>query len=178
MQGWTGWRDEERERGWRSEGETERKSERAQWQPERKEKIKLYLLVVWLSSLCLQFSKVCVFLLFSQGFCLFVLPWHVRASVFVWWREWLVFISWCYEMSFISNLQIFAHWSLKVFRSDARDAEKTAKVLVVYPVHCSCVIIAPWRMCFQTWTEYKDSLQTWSNKGDCISHSVEWWGKF
>lgn len=141
---------EERERGRRSEGETARRRERAQWQSERKEKFKLYLLVV---------CSVKV---------LFVCPTSTRqsrASVFVtrvaWWREWPTRLHrlMLWNELHLKSLQIFAYRSLKAFRSDARDAEKAATVLVVY-IQCT---VAPG-------SEKIPDCSTWT----CVFVNVKW----
>lgn len=143
----------ERERGWRSEGETERKSTMASREERKIQIVPFSCLIVFIMSSV--FTGLCLCVVQSRVLCVCpTLRCYSRASVFVtsvfWWREWLVFISWWDEMTFISNLRMFARWSSKAFRSDARDAEKTAEVLVVYPVHCS---ISQWR---DTWLQHLD----------------------
>lgn len=133
MQRWPGWREEEceeRERGRRrSEGETVRRRERVQWQSERKETLKLYLLVVWLSSVV---KGLCVCSVQSeQSFCLR----HACGLV-----AWVTDSSSSADAMKRASSQISRYLRTGAWRRSGpmlMTQRKAATVLAVYPVHCS-----------------------------------------
>lgn len=131
------WGEGEGSEEWRRDSETERKSAMAMREERNIQVVPSSGLIVFS---CQRFVS-----LFCSVKVLFVCPTSTRqsrASVFVtrvvWWREWPTrlhrLILW--NEFHLKSLQIFAYRSLKAFGSDARDAEKAATVLVVYPVHC------------------------------------------